>query len=892
MRGAQAATRTARLSFGSLRTRLLLLVVLALLPAFGFLTITALEQRQSAMQAAKDSAIGLTRMVAAEQRRIITSTREQLVSLAQIPVVRRPAWAALCAETFAALLKQQPQYLNLGVAELNGDLRCSALPLKGRVNIADRSYFRQALATRDFAIGDYQIGRVTGKGAVNLGYPVLDGKNQPQAVVFVALNLAVLFENLATSAPIPEGATFTIVNHQGTILARHPDAGWMGKTMPEAPLVKAILAQRGEGIANTVGMDGVKKVFAFTPLYVSPASSVYLSIGIPEAEVFAPVERAFVRNLLLMALVAALVLVAARVTSNILVLRPVSALTAAAWRLGRGDLSARTGLPHSAEELGQLARAFDEMAESLERRDAQLRVAEAARQRSDARFVNIMSTAADAIISVDQDQRIVLFNHGAEAIFGYAASEILGQPLDRLLPPRFSEMHRRHIQNFAAAPEASRRMGERSEVWGRRKDGTEFPAEASISKLDENGRTIFTAILRDVTAHRKAEEALLQSEERYRVLAESALTGVYLIQDNLFQYVNPALASIFGYMVEEVIGKLGPGDLVAPDDRAIVAENIRKRAAGEVRDIRYAFQGLRKDGRVIDVEVHGVRSYYKGKPAVIGTLLDITERKRAEEEIRRLNAELEQRVVERTAQLEAANKELEAFSYSVSHDLRAPLRGIDGFSQALLEDYADKLDDQGRSYLQRVRSASQRMAELIDDMLKLARVTRAPMQCEPVDLSALAQTITAELRRTEPQRPVEIDIQPGLSAACDPKLLRVLLENLLANAWKFTGRQARPRIEFGALSGDRGVPVYFVRDNGAGFDMAYAGKLFGAFQRLHTPAEFPGTGIGLATVQRIVHRHGGRTWAEGAVGQGATLLFTLSPEPGPDQAMPTTGRKQ
>ncbi len=378
-----------------------------------------------------------------------------------------------------------------------------------------------------------------------------------------------------------------------------------------------------------------------------------------------------------------------------------------------------------------------------------------ARQRAegDVRFITIVNTATDAIISVDQDQRIVLFNYGAEVIFGYNAAEIIGQPLNRLLPTRFGEIHRHHMQNFAAAPKTSRFMEERREILGRRKDGTEFPAEASISKLTEQGRIFFTAILRDVT-----------------------------------------------------------------------------------------------------------------------------ERKRIEEEIRSLNANLERKVIERTAELASANKELEAFSYSVSHDLRAPLRAIDGFSQALLEDYSAKLDDQARDYLGRVRAASQHMAELIDDMLNLARVTRATMQPAPVDLSALAASIAGELRQTQPERAVEFVIQPGLSAEGDAKLMHILLTNLLSNAWKFTGKQEHARIEFGAQR-DNEVPAYFVRDNGAGFDMKYADKLFSVFQRLHAINEFPGTGVGLATVQRIVHRHGGRAWAEGAVGLGATFYFTVSPEP-------------
>jgi signal transduction histidine kinase len=244
------------------------------------------------------------------------------------------------------------------------------------------------------------------------------------------------------------------------------------------------------------------------------------------------------------------------------------------------------------------------------------------------------------------------------------------------------------------------------------------------------------------------------------------------------------------------------------------------------------------------------------------------------QELEKSRDELEQRVVERTTQLEAANKELEAFSYSVSHDLRAPLRSIDGFSQALLEDYGDKLDDQGQKDLQRVRAATQRMAQLIDDMLNLSRVTRGEMHRDTVDLSAMAQGIAMELRAAEPERQVDLTIADGVQADGDARLLRVVLENLLRNSWKFTGNHPVAKIEFG-VARNNGKAVYFVRDDGAGFDMTYAGKLFGAFQRLHAMTEFKGTGIGLATVQRIVHRHGGRVWAEGKIDQGATFYFTL-----------------
>ena len=284
----------------------------------------------------------------------------------------------------------------------------------------------------------------------------------------------------------------------------------------------------------------------------------------------------------------------------------------------------------------------------------------------------------------------------------------------------------------------------------------------------------------------------------------------------------------------------------------------------------------RRDGSCFPVAVSSLGFELEGRPLVRSLLLDISEQVAAEARSRSLNEELERRVLERTAQLEAALREMEAFSYSVSHDLRGPLRGIDGFSLALLEDFGGRLDDRGRHYLQRIRHGAQAMGQIMDDLLDLSRLSRKDLVREPVDLSGQARAILADLARQAPDRPLRAVVQDGLAVRADPRLMAMVLDQLLANAWKYSGRCPEPRIEVGRVAGGPASdPVFFVKDNGVGFDMAYAGKLFTAFQRLHDIAQFPGSGIGLTIVQRILVRHGGRVWAESEVDRGATFFFTL-----------------
>ena len=487
-----------------------------------------------------------------------------------------------------------------------------------------------------------------------------------------------------------------------------------------------------------------------------------------------------------------------------------------------------------------------------------------------------------ALITMDKDLIIGGWSGPAVTMFGYTESEIVGKSISVLFTPEDRDLGIDESE-FAKALKNGREDDER---WHMRKDGKRIWCYGiSFPLLDEKEQVRgFVKLIRDDTERKLLTDRLRENEERLRLAAESTGLGTWDFDvDQRTLQLSERAAVLFGLGTAPTAAGFEQFlERIHREDRSDIAAKFQTcLAAAGTCHLNLEYRIIMPTGAVRWV-LTLVRAFGAAVPnakvtRLIGTVVDITEQKRLQAEAEALNERLELKVRERTASLTSVNKELETFVYSASHDLRAPIRKIAAFSQAIMQIDAERLSETGRRYFDRITFAASRMETLIDDILRLARATRKPLAAVDCDLSLLVQEIADELRAAEPSRRVEFTIAEGVTVKGDKELLTIAVRNLIGNAWKFTGKHPHARIEFGMLA-DEGRRVFFVKDDGAGFDMQFAHKLFGAFQRLHPDEDFAGTGVGLGMVERIIRRHHGRVWAEGRLEHGATFYFTLNTE--------------
>lgn len=742
--------------FSSLRIRLILIVMLAILPAAALVLYNGIEQRAGAAAFARESTRRLVELGSLQQAREIEEAQRLLITLST-QFTSRMKEAAQCSAYLSELIQRHPHYLNLGYIGANGQVLCSALPSGTGMDFSDRDYFQRALTGSGLAIGSYKTEPLSGKTSINFGYPVRDEGNQVCAVAFAAMDMAWL-NTMAGHVRLPHGATLTVVDREGTILARYPNPDlWVGKVVPKSEILSTLLESKAEGITEGIGIDGVKRLYAYTPLD-DPPHAAFLYTGIPTATIYKEANRALVRNLLGLCAVSILAAGAAHLFGHLFMMRRVDSLVTTARRLAGGDLTSRTGSDFGARELAMLARALDELAESLESKSGERDQMEQALRRSEEKYRTLVEQVPTVtyVASPDTERSILYISPQIDTLLGYDQTDFQSNP----------------------------------DLWCKR----------------------------------------LHPEDRERVL-------------------------------EEVAACLEETDLFVCEYRMLTFNDL-------VKWVRDEAVTLLDDA---------------GKPLFTqGVLIDVTEQKRAEEELRKAHDELEIRVEERTRELAKANQELrhsseklKLFAYSVVHDLKSPAIGTYGLTRLLQKQYEYSLDARGNQYCEQIVRASEHIAELVEKINVFIATKEAPLKFEPVHVGDLFQALREEFSSKLSLRRVKL-IEPELCIEVNADRLSLLraFRNFIDNALKYGGERLS-LISIGyEEKGD--AHVFSVNDDGQGMSEADSERIFQIFQRDDTTGEIEGAGLGLAIVREIADRHEGRVWVESSPDTGARFFLSIS----------------
>jgi PAS domain S-box-containing protein len=481
-------------------------------------------------------------------------------------------------------------------------------------------------------------------------------------------------------------------------------------------------------------------------------------------------------------------------------------------------------------------------------------------------FKNIFNTVREAILILDENMKVLSANRSFFTTFKVDAANTIGSLLYDLGNGQWNIPHLRVLLEDVLPKNDTVDDYEIEHTFESIGQKTMLLNACKIREK-KNDLPIILLAIEDITERKRLEDLLTESEKRYRRVFETASDSIVLLEkcNGTIIQANPATEIMLGYPEKECIGKnlQDIGVSLNMSDFATIIQDLNKIGILNYDDVPIKT----KSGQYIDADIYMVDRANLAQC----NIRDVSERKRTEANILKLNEDM----AARNQELELANKEMESFVYSIAHDLRAPLRSVSEFAKIVTEDYAEKLEEQGKNYLGRVRRGAEKMNELVEGLLRLSHISRQKLERTQFEMSKAALDVVLELREAGAGRSVEVDIQEGLIAFADPMLLNIVLSNLIGNAWKFTSKTENARMEFGSFE-KSGKTTYYLRDNGAGFNAEYMEKMFMPFHRLHTDQEFEGTGVGLAIVERIIHRHGGRIWAEGKVGQGATIFFTLT----------------
>jgi len=982
----------------TLRGRLLLALALALLPGLGLLVESQLAHRANLMEDQYD----LLRLQAERNAHEINIELQAAAALAsaltQLPSLRGLD-PAVCNPVLAALLPHFPRLGNLGVTDARGNAICSAAALAGPLNLSDRPWFRRVLASGRPAMGDYQVGRATGRAGLNFAAPIHAG----QAIAGVAV-VAVDLERLLTESTvehIPENHTVLLLDRAGTVLARRPDPeGLTGSAVGDHPLFALVTRTEDSGTASATGFDGIQRMVGHAPLHAGDRA-LWLAVTADQQQLTAAINRALLGRLALVGAVTALLAALLWVGARRIVLQPLVLLAQAAERLGGGPAPAAGAVAR--DELARLAAQLDRLSHDIDARETRARAALAAHQASEERLRNAIVQAPIPIIMHAEDGEVLLLSDVWTTLSGYHHAD---------LPNIEAWVELTHRGDPAAVQAGVRKLYRLTEPYDEGlfeivcRDGRQriwHFRSAPLGRLHDGRRAVISMAV-DVTREQRQAQALRESEERFHNLADHAPIMLWVTDgEGRCTYLNPRWCELTGQTLEHGLGA-GWVEAVHPDDRAttyaafleaqarqaefqiryrlvdhaggiheaidsaaprlaadgsflgyvgtvvdvselLAAERALRESerhyrqlfeanphpmwvydrdslrflavndaaivhygwsreeflAMTITDIRPAaevpallekvatardgldesgvWRHVTRAGDLLEVEIASHTLDFDGHRAKVVLAHDVTARRRAEAELQALNRELEQRVAERTANLAAVNRELETFTYTVSHDLKAPLRGIDGYSRLLADECAAALDDDGRILLDHIRTGVGQMQQLIDDLLAYSRLERRELKATPLELRGAVARVVAEFHQPIEQNGVELTLDvPAARVLADGDGLAIALRNLLDNALKFTAAATPPRIEIGGRL-EATSTILWVRDNGIGFDMRFHDRIFEIFQRLGRQESYPGTGIGLALVHKALQHMHGRVWAESQPGQGTTFHLELPNAP-------------